>query len=103
VLTLTPRSLAFGNQAIHTTSVAKSVTLTNTGAKAAVISNIKLTGSDAAQFASTDTCGSSLAGHATCTIKVTFKPTTKGAKTGSLAVNGGGGGLRVVALTGAGT
>ncbi len=33
VLTLTPRSLAFGNQPINTTSAAKSVTMTNTSAK----------------------------------------------------------------------
>ena len=55
------------------------------------------------RFASTKNCGSSLVGHATCTIKVTFKPTTKGAKSAFLKVNGGGGGLLSVKLTGTGT
>jgi len=42
-------------------------------------------------------------GHATCTIKVMFKPTTKGGKSAVLNVNGGGGGLRSVKLSGTGT
>jgi hypothetical protein len=33
---------------------------------------------------------------------VTFKPTTKGGKSATLDVNGGGGGLRSVKLTGTG-
>ena len=102
VLTLSPRSLAFGNRPIHTTSAAKSVTVTNTSAKVVAISSIALKGSAPGQFASTNNCSSSLVGHATCTIKVTFKPTTKGAKTAVLEVNGGGGGLRSVKLTGTG-
>ena len=103
VLTLTPRSLAFGNQAIDTVSAAKSVTVTNTSAKAVAITSIALKGSAPGQFAATNNCGTSLAGNATCTIKVTFKPTTKGAKSATLNVNGGGGGLRSVTLTGNGT
>ena len=103
VLTLAPRSLAFGNQRINTTSVAKSVTMTNTSPKPVAIVSIALTGTAAGQFASTNNCGKSLAGHAICTIKVTFKPTTKGAKSAFLNVNGGGGGLRTVTLTGTST
>jgi probable HAF family extracellular repeat protein len=102
VLTLAPRSLAFGNQAIKTSSAAKSVTMTNTSPKAVAITSITLTGTAAGQFAQTNNCGKSLAGHKICTIKVTFKPTSKGAKTETLNVNGGGGGLRVVSLTGTG-
>ena len=62
VLTLTPRSLAFGNQPINTTSAAKSVTVTNTGPKAVAITSIALTGTAAGQFASTNNCGKSLGG-----------------------------------------
>jgi probable HAF family extracellular repeat protein len=102
VLTLAPRSLAFGNQRINTASAAKSVTMTNPSPKPVAISSVALTGAASGQFASTNNCGKSLAGHATCTIKVTFKPTTKGAKSAILNVNGGGGGLRVVILTGTG-
>jgi probable HAF family extracellular repeat protein len=103
VLILTPRSLAFGSHPINTTSAAKSVTVMNTSAKAVAITSIALSGSAPGQFASTNNCGKSLLGHATCTIKVTFKPTTRGAKSALLKVNGGGGGLRTVTLTGTGT
>lgn len=103
VLTLSPRLLAFGNQPIHTTSAAKSVTVTNTSSKPAAITSIKLAGSNANQFTTTNNCGGSLAGKATCTINVKFSPTTKGAKSANLSVNGGGGGLRTVTLTGTGT
>jgi probable HAF family extracellular repeat protein len=103
VLTLSPRSLAFGNHPIHTTSAAKSVTMTNTSANVVAITNIALKGSGSTQFTSTNNCGSSLVGHATCTIKVTFKPTTKGAIAASLKVPDGGGGLYSVHMTGTGT
>ena len=103
VLTLSPHSLAFGNHPIHTASAAKAVTLTNTSAKVVAITSIALTGAASGQFASTNNCGSSLVGHATCTIKLTFKPTTKGAKSASLNVYDGGGGLHSVKLTGTGT
>ncbi len=103
VLTLAPRSLGFGNQPIKMSGTPKLVTLTNTSPKVVAVTSIALTGTDADQFAETNNCGSSLMGHATCTIKATFKPTTKGAKSAFLNVNGGGGGLRTVALTGTGT
>ncbi len=77
--------------------------MTNTSAKVVAITSITLKGTAVPQFASTNNCGSSLVGHATCKIKVTFKPTIKGAKSAFLNVNGGGGGLRTVTLTGTGT
>jgi hypothetical protein len=95
--------LAFGNQRVNTTSAAKSVTVMNASAKAVAISSIALSGAASGQFAFTHTCGKSLAGHATCAIKVTFKPTSRGAKSAVLSLNGGGGGLRSVKLTGYGT
>ncbi len=102
-LTLAPRALAFDNLPINTVSSAKSVTLTNTSAKIVAITGIALAGVDAGQFASTNNCGNSLPGHANCTISVTFGPTSTGAKSAFLHVNGGGGGLRSVRLTGTGT
>ncbi len=103
VLTLSPRALAFGNHKVNTTSAAQSVTVTNTSAKAVALTSVALAGTGAGQFALINNCGKSLAGHATCVIKVAFKPTTKGAKSALLNVNGGGGGLRTVSLTGTGT
>ncbi len=102
VLTLKPRSLVFGNQQVKTSSDPKSITISNTGAKAVPIGSVTLDGAGAGQFAVTDNCGKSLAGKAKCTVKVVFRPITKGAKSAILKVNGGGGGLRSVSLTGTG-
>ncbi len=102
VLTLTPRSLAFGNLPIHTSSAAQSVTVTNTSAKTVAITGIALRGTNPGQFTFTDDCGKSLAAYRTCTLEAIFSPTTKGAKNAFLDVNGGGGG-RSVKLTGTGT
>jgi probable HAF family extracellular repeat protein len=103
VFTLSPQSLAFGNRPINTTSIAKSVTVTNNSAKTAAITGIALKGSASGQFGFTDNCGKSLASHATCTIKVTFNPAAKGTKSAFLNVSGGGNGRRSGTLTGTGT
>ena len=103
MLTIAPRSLAFGNLPINTSSAAQSVTATNTSAKTVAITGIALRGTAPSQFTFTDDCGKSLAAYRTCTLETIFKPTTEGAKTAFLDVNGGGGGLRSVRLTGAGT
>ena len=103
VLTLTPRTLAFGSQEVNTSSPTQSITVTNTGTAAVPITSVALAGTGAGQFAFTNGCGKSLAGKAKCIVKVAFKPTTKGAKSASLNVNGGGGGLRSTSLTGTGS
>jgi probable HAF family extracellular repeat protein len=71
---LSPTSLTFSTQAIGTTSVAKTVTLKNTGTASLSINTITITGTNATNFAQTHTCGSSLAAGASCTIRVTFNP-----------------------------
>lgn len=102
-LGLDPRSLAFGNQAVGTLSAVRGVTVQNRTTATVAITSIVLQGSAPGQFVTTNDCGSSLAGQASCTIKVRFKPTGTGAKSAILSVNGGGGGLRTVTLAGSGT
>ena len=103
VLKLTPRALVFASQPINTSGAAKRVTVTNTGTKAVAFTGTALTGPAAGQYVVSDNCGSSLAGHETCTIQVTFRPATVGSKHGFLKVNGGEGGLLLVHLAGTGT
>ena len=102
-LALDPTSLAFGKQKVGTTSAARTVTVQNRTRSAVGITNIKLAGSGAKQFAYTSKCGSSVPGNGSCAIRVIFKPTSKGAKSATLSVNDGGNGLRVVDLAGTGT
>ena len=79
---LNPASLAFGNQAVGTTSAVRTVILTNTGDTTLNITSI--TGSG--DFSVTNACGATLAVGGSCTISVTFSPTAAGNRTGQITV-----------------
>jgi uncharacterized repeat protein (TIGR01451 family) len=82
MISLSPASLDFGEQALNTNSVAQTVTITNTG-----VGPLSITGSTITSgFSRTTTCGATLAEGATCTISVQFNPTTLGNQTGTLTV-----------------
>jgi hypothetical protein len=85
-VTVSPTSLSFGNQAVSTTSSAKTVTLKNGQSVAITISSIATSG----DFAQTNTCGASLAAGAKCTISVTFTPTVTGSRSGTLTITDSG-------------
>ncbi|MBV9615868.1 MAG: choice-of-anchor D domain-containing protein, partial [Ktedonobacteraceae bacterium] len=91
-VTLNPSNLSFGNQNIGTTSAAQTTTLTNKSASALAISGIAITGTNASDFAQTNTCPSSLASKASCTINVTFTPqdSSVDARTASIAITDNG-------------
>ena len=99
IVTVSPASLTFAAQTIRLTSAAQSVTLKNGTANALTISSIAASG----DFAQSNTCGTSLAASASCSIAVTFTPTAAGTRAGSLVVtDSGGGSPRTVTLTGTG-
>jgi uncharacterized repeat protein (TIGR01451 family) len=102
-VSLTPASLSFSVQS-GTTSAAQAATLKNTGTAALSISGISITGAYPTDFAQTNTCGSSLAAGASCSISVTFTPAsaTSFAATLSVADNATGS-PHAVTLTGTGT
>jgi hypothetical protein len=81
-LTANPASLTFGDVASGSTSSAQAVAVTNTGASAASISSVSVTG----DFTQTNNCGSSIAANGSCTVNVTFAPTSGGTLTGTLSV-----------------
>ncbi len=82
IVSLSTTSLAFGNQPIDMTSAAQTVTLSNTGNAALSITSLTLTGTNASDFEQTNTCGSSLAAGANCTIAVMFTPSIAGDRGG---------------------
>jgi hypothetical protein len=87
--TLSPGALAFGDQARNTTSAAQTITVSNTGAAPLRINNIRRIGANPGQFAHTHTCGAfpaTLAPGASCTVSVTFRPTSLGPKSAALEV-----------------
>jgi hypothetical protein len=85
-ISLSSTSVSFSDQQVSTTSAARSVTLTNSGTAALTISGITVGGSNASNFAQTNTCGSSLAANASCTINVTFTPSAAGSRTASISI-----------------
>jgi hypothetical protein len=79
-------SILFANQRTGTTSAARTVTITNTGAANLEVSGVTVTGVDSAAFGVTNGCTSPVAPTLSCTISVTFAPATIGAKTATLQV-----------------
>ena len=99
-----PTSLSFGNQALSTTSTAKTVTLTNSGNQTLTISSISITGTNSGDFSQTNNCGSSLSQSGNCTISVTFTPSATGSRSASVSISDNAGGSpQTVSLTGTGT
>jgi len=82
---LSPGGLAMGSQTVDTTSASKPITLTNNQSAPLTISSISTSGT----FGQTSNCPmspSTLAANATCTISVTFSPTTSGTVSGTLTI-----------------
>jgi hypothetical protein len=101
---LSPTSLAFGNQSVGTTSTAQTLTLSNTGNAALSITSLALAGSNASDFAQANTCGSSLAAGANCTIAVMFTPSVTGTRAASVGItDNASDSPQTVPLSGAGT
>jgi hypothetical protein len=102
-VTLTPPTLTF-TAITGATSAAQSATLTNTGNAALAISGISLTGSGAASFGQTNTCGSTLAPGANCAISITFTPSSAATFAAALSVaDNAAGSPHTVTLSGTGT
>ncbi len=99
---LSASTLDFGSQYIGLNGTPQTVTLSNTGSGATAplsISGI----SASAGFVESSNCGSSLAIGASCTISVSFVPTTAGAYTGALTISDNAGNSpQAVALSGTG-
>jgi len=87
-VTLASAALSFGNQNDGTTTSQSSV-LRNSGAAPLTITSIAVTGASSSTFVESDNCvsASPLAVNATCTITVTFAPTTPGNDTATVAIS----------------
>ncbi|HZV85969.1 MAG TPA: choice-of-anchor D domain-containing protein [Candidatus Binatus sp.] len=75
---------SFGNQFVNTTSAPQTMSITNTGSAGLSISSFTITPG----FGQSNTCGSSLAINASCSVSVTFTPAAQGNVTGTLMLNG---------------
>jgi len=82
-ISVNPLKMNFGNQKINTTSATEYVTIKVTGVNAVNVGAITAS----ANYAVTNTCGSSIVGGGNCKIGVTFTPTQVGSVTGTLTIN----------------
>ena len=102
-VSFSPSIPTFGNVKVGTSSP-QSVTLTNNGGAQLNFTGITIIGANAGDFSETNTCGTSIAANASCTLTVTFKPTAIGARTANLKISDDGGGTpQRVYLRGTGT
>jgi hypothetical protein len=87
-VSLSPSPLTFAPQAVGTTSVAQTVTLTNTGTAAQFINGVSIGGAAPLDFNRVDDqcIGSPVAAGASCTITIVFDPTATGTRTATLSV-----------------
>jgi acid phosphatase len=101
-VSLTPSTLPFGSQGVGTRSSPQAATLTNGQTVSVTSISVAITGANAADFAQTNNCGTTLAANSSCTINVTFTPTGYGARSATLTVTDSAG-TQSSTLTGTGT
>jgi hypothetical protein len=99
---LAPSSLAFGDQAVGTTSASRTVTVTNSGNAVLAVTGLTIAGSDFT--VASDTClGKAVASGASCTVDVTFTPQAGGSRSSSLQIaDNASGSPQTVSLSGNG-
>ena len=89
-VSLSPRQLTFGSQAVGTTSAPQNVTFTNLSSTSLNITGISVLGSYSQailyNYSQTNTCLGTLAGGASCTISVSFTPTSVGNLADTLSI-----------------
>jgi hypothetical protein len=87
--TLSSNTTAFGNVLVGVSSAPQVVTLTNGGNANLSITGITINGANAADFAQTNTCGplpATVTPSNSCTLNLTFKPSTAAAESASLVI-----------------
>jgi hypothetical protein len=102
-VTLSAPSITFAGQLVGTTSASQTVTLTNTGSATLYIASIAVSGTNASSFQFSNSCGTSIAAGASCTIHGHFAPATTGTLTAAInIVDNVNASPQVISLTGTG-
>ncbi len=88
LVSVTPASLNFGTLTIGSTSAGLSVTMTNASIEAALsVTSVTITGANPGDFAQINSCPSSLAAGASCTITATFTPKVASNRNARININ----------------
>ena len=83
---LSSSAVVFGEQAVGTSSHGEMVVLTNAGDRPLAIGSMTVAGASGRDFVQTNTCRSSLAPGASCTIEIRFTPRAMGTRTAVINV-----------------
>ena len=78
--------LSLGNTNVGESSVAQSVTLSNSSAFAVNLTGVSMSGVSASQFTATNNCGATVPASGNCTVSVIFKPTASGPQTATMTI-----------------
>ncbi len=86
-VTLSPATLAFGNEPEGSQSSSQIVTITNSGTGPLSVASLKVTGTNPQDFSGTSNCPALLAVNASCTVGMRFRPQALGALTATLSIS----------------
>ncbi len=101
---LSPSALAFGSETVGQTSSVQSATLGYMASTALNNISITISGAQSSDYQQTNTCGTSLAAGAHCSISVTFSPQATGLRIAAIQISDSAGNSpQTVNLTGTGT
>jgi hypothetical protein len=104
VASVSPTSLAFGNEPVGKKSPTQTVTFTNDKSSTLKITSVGIIGKNSNDFQQTNNCGPTVPAGGSCRIKVVFKPNARGAASADLVVRyEGTGGPQTAPLSGTGT
>jgi hypothetical protein len=99
-LVVSPASLAFVAQTVGQPGLSQAVTVSNTGGAPLANVGFQMNGLFPGSFSyGSTTCGATLANGSSCTVQVTFAPTTAGRATASLVVSSSTSGVVPVSVT----
>jgi len=100
-VTLSATNLTYPATAVGTASGSQAVTMTNTGTAVLTITGVTVTGADASSFVFGNSCGTSLAAAANCTVHGHFAPVTTGVRTAAVTItDSAAGSPQTIALSG---
>jgi hypothetical protein len=99
-VSVTPSSIAFGNETLNVPTAGQGITLSNTGISSVTVNTVQASGG----YTETDNCtGAILSSGQSCTITAAFDPVVPGMNSGAITINDNtAGSPHIVTLTGTG-
>jgi hypothetical protein len=97
-------ALAFGSVTVGQTSALQTATLSYMASTSLNSISVTIAGAQSADYQQTNTCGTTMAASAHCTVSVTFSPQAAGLRTASVQISDSAGNSpQIINLTGTGT